>query len=218
MIVVTGATGHFGRQVVEGLLKKLPSARIGVSVRNPEKAADFKQRGVHVCQGDFTDPESLAQAFSEAEQVLIVSVNSFGEEAVRQHGNAIKAAKNAGAERILYTSHPGASPSSAFVPARETHAPTESLLQSSGVPYVSLRNGFYAESALFQLVGLKLTGKISLPADGPISWTARADLAEAAVAALTEPGLFDGISAATDRLAGTRLRRHRQDCLGNSRP
>ena len=68
------------------------------------------------------------------------------------------------------------------------------LLQASSVSFVSLRNGFYAESALFQLGGLEHTGKISVPEDGPVSWTSRADLAQAAVAALTEPGLFDGIS------------------------
>ena len=193
MIVVTGATGQLGRQVVEGLSKKLPSAQIGVSVRDPEKAEDFKQHGVRVYKGDFADSASLTEAFDGAEQVLIVSVNKFGEEAVRQHGNAIQAAKSAGAKRILYTSHQAANPSSAFVPARD-HAATETLLQASGVPYVSLRNGFYAESALFQLGGVKQTGKISLPEDGPVSWTARADLAEAAVAALTEPTLFDGVS------------------------
>lgn len=193
MIVVTGATGQLGRQIVEGLLKKLPSAQIGVSVQNPEKAGDLKQRGIRVCKGDFADPASLKEAFDGAEQILMVSVNKFGQEAVRQHGNAIQAAKNAGVKRILYTSHQGASPSSAFVPSRD-HAATEALLQSSGVPYVSLRNGFYAESALCQLGGIQQTGKISLPKDGPVSWTARADLAQAAVAALTEPGLFDGLS------------------------
>ncbi len=193
MIVVTGATGQLGRQIVEGLLTKLPSDQIAVSVQNPKQAENFKGRGIRVCKGDFADPGSLTEAFDDAEQVLIVSVNKFGEEAVRQHGNAIRAAKNAGAKRILYTGHQGANPLSAFVPARN-HAATEALLQSSGVPYVSLRNGFYAESALYQLGGIKQTGKISLPEDGPVSWTARADLAEAAVAALTNPGLFDGIS------------------------
>ncbi len=59
---------------------------------------------------------------------------------------------------------------------------------------MSLRNGFYAESALFQLSGVKHTGKIALPEDGPVSWTARTDLAEAAATALSDPGLFDGIS------------------------
>ena len=193
MIVVTGATGQLGRQTVEGLLKKISGAQIGVSVRDPEKAEDLKQLGIRVRKGDFADIASLAEAFEGAEQVLIVSVNKFGEEAVRQHGNAIEAAKNAGVKRILYTSHQGANPTSAFVPCRD-HAATEALLQASGVPYVSLRNGFYAESALFQLSVLKETGEIALPEDGPVSWTARADLAGAAVAALTEPSLFDGIS------------------------
>ncbi len=193
MIVVTGATGQLGRQIVEGLSKKLPSSQIGVSVRIPERAEDLKQRGIRVCKGDFADPGSLTEAFDGAEQVLIISVNKFGEEAVRQHRDAIQAAKNAGAKRILYTSHQGANQSSAFVPARN-HAATEALLQLSGVPYVSLRNGFYAESALYQLGAVKQIGKIVLPEDGPVSWTARADLAEAAVAALIQTNLFDGTS------------------------
>lgn len=193
MIVVTGANGHLGRQVVEGLLKSLPGTQIGVSVRDPEKAERLQQRGIRVRQGDFANSASLAEAFDGAEQLLLVSVNKFGDEAVRQHGNAIQAAKDAGVKRILYTSHQGADPASAFAPARD-HAATEVMLASSGVAYVSLRNGFYAESALYQLGGVKPSGKIVLPEDGPVSWTARADLAEAAVRALTQTGLFDGIS------------------------
>ncbi len=194
MILVTGATGQLGRQIVEGLLKQLPGSQIAVSVRDEEKAEDFKQRGVSVRKGDFAQPATLPAAFAGAEEVLIISVNKFSDEATRQHANAIEAARTAGAKRILYTSHQAASPASAFVPCSQNHAPTEALLQSSGVSYVSLRNGFYAESALFQLGGLKPTGRISLPQDGPVSWTARTDLAEAAVAALTQPSLFDGIS------------------------
>ncbi len=193
MIVVTGATGELGRLIVKSLLKRVPGAQIGISVRDPEKAEDLRQHGIRVCKGDFAEPASLLQAFDGAEQVLIVSVNKMGEEAVRQHENAIRAAKNAGVKRILYTSHQGANPSSAFAPCRD-HAATEALLESSRVPYVSLRNGFYAESALLQMGGLKQTGKIALPEDGPVSWTARADLAEAAVTAITQPDLFEGIS------------------------
>lgn len=193
MIVVTGATGQLGRQIVEGLAGRLPFAEIGISVRDPEKAQDLERKGIRVCKADFTGSASLDEAFEGAEQVLIISVNKFGEEAVRQHGIAIQAAKRAGAKRILYTSHQGASPSSAFVPARD-HAATEELLQASGVPYVSLRNGFYAESALFQLGEIERAARIVLPNDGPVSWTARADLAAAAVAALTRPELFDGVS------------------------
>ncbi len=195
MIVVTGATGNFGRQVVDGLLRKLPAQQIGVSTRDPGKAEDLKQRGVRVCRADFTDPASLRKAFDGAEQVLIVSGSAMGAEAVRQHGNAIQAAKDAGARRILYTSHQARGAAPIFLPTKETHVPTEALLAGCGVPYVSLQNGFYAESALFQLRGLRETGKIALPEDGPVSWTARADLAEAAAAVLLEPGLLaDGAS------------------------
>ncbi len=45
-----------------------------------------------------------------------------------------------------------------------------------------------------QLGGLKHTGRIVLPEDGPVSWTARADLAEAAVSTLLDTDLFEGIS------------------------
>ena len=197
MIVVTGATGNFGRQVVERLLQKLPGEQVGVSTRDPGKAPDLKQRGVRVCKGDFADPASLQEAFRGADQVLIVSGTAMGADGVRQHGNAIQAAKEAGASRILYTSHQGKGEASIFIPTKENHVPTDTLLAESGVPYVSLQNGFYAESALYQLRGLNETGRIALPADGPVSWTARADLAEAAVAVLLAPGLLaDGPSPA----------------------
>ena len=197
MIIVTGATGNFGRQVVEGLLEKLPANRIGLSTRDPNKAEDLKQRGVRVCKGDFAEPASLQEAFDGAEQVLIVSGTALGADGVRQHGNAIQAAKGARARRILYTSHQGKGPASIFIPTKDNHVPTDALLAECGVPYVSLQNGFYAESALYQLRGLRETGKLALPEDGPVSWTARADLAEAAVAVLLEPGLLpDGPSPA----------------------
>lgn len=195
MIVVTGATGNYGRLVVDGLLKKLPAAQVGVSTRDTSKAEDLHRRGVRVCQGDFTDPASLRHAFDGAEQVLIVSGVGGGDEGVRQHGNAIQAAKDAGAKRILYTSHQGKGRSSIFAPTKMNHVPTDALLATCGVPYVSLQNGFYAESALFQLKDVRETNKIVLPKDGPVNWTARADLAEAAVAVLLNPNLLnDGIS------------------------
>ena len=193
MIVITGATGHLGRQIVEDLSRKLPGAQLGVSVRDPEKASDFERRGIRVSRGDFADPSTLTDAFDGAEQVLIISGNTLGEEGVWQHGNAIQAAKDAGVKRILYTSHQAANPSSA-VPFARDHAATEALLLSSGVPFVSLRNGFYAESALYQLGRIKETGQLVLPEDGPVSWTARADLAEAAASALADTDLFDGIT------------------------
>src|SRR5919199_1960779 len=133
MIVVTGANGKLGRAVVERLLERVPAEEIAVSVREPAKLKDL---GVRVRQGDFTDPASLAHAFEDASKVLIVSAGVTGEAGVRQHRTAVEAAAKAGAERILYTSHMGANPSSPF-PPMITHAATEDALRDSGVPFTS---------------------------------------------------------------------------------
>ena len=61
------------------------------------------------------------------------------------HRTAIEQAKDAGARRVLYASHMGASPSSPFPPMPD-HAATEHMLRGSGLAWTALRNGFYAAS------------------------------------------------------------------------
>ncbi|KAB8186346.1 NAD(P)H-binding protein [Microbispora catharanthi] len=189
MIVITGATGRLGRGVVERLLARLPADRIGVSVRDPLKAQDLVDLGVRVRQGDFDDPASLAHAFEGASQVLVVS----GPADARPHRTAIEAARAAGAERILYTSHMGANPASPFAPM-PSHAETEQDLRASGVAFTALRNGFYATTAVHFVSQALQSGTLVAPEDGPVSWTAHADLTEVAAVALTEEGRLDGIT------------------------
>jgi len=220
MIIVTGANGQLGRAIVERLLERVPAAQIGVSVRDPEQARGLEERGVRVRRGDFADAISLADAFEGASQVLIVSANALGETAVRLNRTAVEVAKAAGTRRILYTSHMGANPSSPF-PPMPTHAATETALQESGVAFTALRNGYYAASALMLLGNALKTGELAAPEDGPVAWTAHADLAEAAAVALTEGGLdgitpnltaseainLDGIAAIASELADRPIRR-----------
>jgi NAD(P)H dehydrogenase (quinone) len=191
MIVITGATGRLGSQIVHRLLERVPADQVGVSVRDPDRAAGLGVRGVRVRRGDFTDPDSLAEAFEDATQVLIVSANETGEAAVAQHTAAIDAARAAGAKRILYTSHQAAGADSLFAPMRD-HAATEQYLAHTGTPYTSLRNGFYASTVPLLLGRTLETGELVAPADGPVSWTTHADLAEAAAIILTDEGRFDG--------------------------
>lgn len=197
MIVITGATGQLGSQIVDRLLERVPAEQVGVSVRDPAQAAHLAARGVRVRQGDFTDPSSLAHAFKGAEQVLLVSANVRGGGAVAAHRVAVDAARAAGAERVLYTSHQGAAQDSLFEPARG-HAATEQHLSASGGAFTALRNGFYATTVPFLLGRALETGTLSAPADGSVSWTAHADLAEATAVVLAQPDprpdRFDGVS------------------------
>lgn len=193
MLIVTGATGRLGELIVNRLLERVPAERIGVSVRDVGKAADLAERGVRVRAGDFTEPGTLKHAFEGAERVLVVSAAIRGGGALTANSAAIDVAREAGAQRILYTSHQAASPTSLF-PPQKVHAATEEHLMRQGVPYTALRNGFYA-STLGSYIGAALrTGTLAVPQDGPVSWTAHEDLAEAAALALTEEGALEGIT------------------------
>jgi NAD(P)H dehydrogenase (quinone) len=130
--------------------------------------------------------------FEGACQVLIVSSGILGEAGIRQHQTAIDTAKKAGAGRVLYTSHMGSSPTSHFPPMLN-HAATEELLKASGIAYTSLRNGFYAASAVMLIGRAIKTGELIAPPDGPVAWTSHSDLAEATAAIISEQK-FDGLT------------------------
>ncbi|WP_027531695.1 SDR family oxidoreductase [Bradyrhizobium sp. WSM3983] len=193
MIIVTGASGQLGRAIVEQLLLRIPASQLGVVVRDPKKIVALTEKGVRVRRGDFDDPESLAEAFAGASQVLVISVDTTGEKAVRLHAQAIEAARNAGAQRVLYTSHMGARLDSSFPPMPD-HAATEALLHGCGLAFTSLHNGFYAANALRLMERGLQTGELYLPEDGKVSWTTHADLAEAAATVLASESRFDGIT------------------------
>jgi NAD(P)H dehydrogenase (quinone) len=202
MIVATGATGALNGATVDHLLDRLPASEIAVVARDPAKARRFTQRGVQVRHGDYAQPLSLPAAFANADQLLLVSSNDPNADAVALHRAAIEAALSAGVGRILYTSHQGAHPDSPFGPGRD-HAHTEQLLADSGVPWTSLRNGFYLHSLAWLLGPWRTTGVISVPGDGPVSWTARADAAEAAAVIIASNGAYDGPITLTASAAPT---------------
>jgi uncharacterized protein YbjT (DUF2867 family) len=92
---------------------------------------------------------------------------------------------------VFYTAHQNtraASPVSFAV----DHAATEAALAELGTPWTSLRNGFYAHTVGWLIAGATETGELLLPEDGPISWTAREDLAVADAALLAGGPTFDG--------------------------
>ncbi len=202
MIVITGATGALNGATVEHLLKRVPADQIGVSVRDTAKAQHFADRGVRVRRGSYEDPAALLNSFEGADQVLLVSSSDPEADGVGLLRVGIETAVAAGAQRILYTSHQHTGTDSPFFPARH-HAATEALLADSGVAWTSLRNGFYAHSLDWLLGPWRETGAIATPADGPVSWTERADEAEAAAVILAGERHFDGPVTLTASAAPT---------------
>ena len=193
MIVITGATGQLGQQVIANLRQQLPDNQIVASVRDTAKARRQLGDGIAIRQGDFSQSAQLVTAFTGASQVLLVSVDQVGTAATDLHRAAIRAAREAGVGRVLYTSHQGARLDSPFAAAHD-HAVTEHYLAEGDTVFTALRHGFYAESALHMVGSGLRSGELRVPEDGPISWTARADLAAADAAILANPGAIDGIS------------------------
>lgn len=191
MIVITGATGALNGATADHLLEHLDPSGLAVVTRDPSRAQRFTDRGIEVRRGDYAEPDSLPAAFSGADQLLLVSSNDPGADAVALHRAAIDAAVHAGVGRILYTSHQGAAHGSPFAPA-DGHAATEDLLRASGLPWTGLRNGFYAHSTAWLMGPWQSTGAVSVPVDGPVSWTAREDAAEAAARILLADEPYDG--------------------------
>ncbi|KQP57118.1 SDR family oxidoreductase [Agreia sp. Leaf283] len=202
MIIVTGATGALNGATVDHLLERVAASDIVVAVRDTAKAQRFADLGIEVRRADYADPASLAPAFDGADQLLLVSSSDQKADAVSLHRAAVDAAVRVGVGRILYTSHQGAAPDTPFGPGRD-HAATERLLAASGIAWTSLRNGFYAHSLAWSLGDWRESGVVTVPVDGPMSWTAREDSAEAAAVILASNGGHDGAVTLTASAAPT---------------
>ena len=183
MIVVTGANGHLGRLVVEGLKAAVPAGQLVAAVRSPGKAAGL---GVAVRKADYDDPATLATAFDGADKVLLISGSEVGKR-VAQHRAVVEAAHNAGVKHLVYTSAPKAD-TSTLILAPE-HKVTERLIRDSGVPFTFLRNGWYNENYLPTIEhAAQAGGFVGSAGQGRSASAARADYAAAAVAVLTSDG------------------------------
>ncbi|GGM94752.1 NAD(P)-dependent oxidoreductase [Lentzea pudingi] len=186
MIVVTGATGHLGRLVVEALARKIPADQIVATVRNPEKAGGLAALGVHVRTADYDQPSTLTEAFAGAEKLLLVSGSEIGRR-VPQHTAVVRAAKAAGVNHLVYTSVLGADTSTTVVAPE--HRATEEVVRASGIPFTFLRNGWYTENYEQAVAQALATGAILGSAgEGKVGGVPRADYADAAVKVLTSTG------------------------------
>ena len=125
-ILVTGATGHLGRLIIDSLIERgTAPEQIVAGVRDVAKATELSDRGVTVAVVDYDRPETLTTALDGVDSVMLVSGSEVGRR-VAQHQAVIDAAAQAGVTKFVYTSAPKA-PTSDLVLAPE-HKATEELI------------------------------------------------------------------------------------------
>lgn len=213
MILVTGATGEFGKSAIQQLIEKgiQPSNIIALS-RSEENARSLKNQGITVKIGDYTNYDSMVKAFEGVDQLLFIS-SSEVENRAAQHENVVNAAKASGVKHIVYTSfmRNTALENSAIAFLQDSHLKTENWIKESGITYTILQNATYLDM-LPMFIGEHVleSGIIMQPAkDGKSSLVLRQEMAEAAAVVLTSKGhenkvypLVNSVAVSYQEIAG----------------
>lgn len=182
-ILVTGATGNIGSQVVKQLVAK--GVPVRAFVRSREKAAALEGPGVEIALGDLGQPKTIGTALKGIEKVFLLSPG--GPRQVEWQGNVVEAAQRAGVKHIVKVAALGTAPDSPLSLAR-WHAQTEKQIEESGLAYTHL----HPHSFMQNFVGMApmiAQGNLYAPMkDGKISLVDVRDIAAVTVATLTEEG------------------------------
>lgn len=180
-ILVIGATGRIGREVVAQLSGA--GVRIRALVRNPETAA--LPPDVEIASGDLTRPETLDRCFDDVDTAFLVWTAPPA-----AAGPALERL-TARAKRIVFLSSPWKTPHPFFQqpnPGRVLHAEIERRIEDSGCAWTFLRPGMFAANALAWWGPRIRTGADTVRwpyAAAPTAPVDERDVAAAAVRALT---------------------------------
>jgi uncharacterized protein YbjT (DUF2867 family) len=173
-ILITGATGNVGRNVLRQLVAAGEPVR--ALTRNPR--AEFPA-GVQAVQGDLAAPDTLEPALRGVDRMFLFPVPQTAREVV-------DAAKRAGVRRIVVLS------SGAVTGGFDTnhHLPVEQAVEASGLEWTHVRPGEFAMNKL-ELWGpsIRAEGVVRDP-NPDVGWypTHELDIADVATAALLGDG------------------------------
>jgi NAD(P)H dehydrogenase (quinone) len=189
MIIVSGASGGFGRAAAERLLERVDPSTLILTTRTPAKLADLAARGANVRFADFDDPATLRAAFEGGTKMLLISTARVGSR-VGQHRNAAEAAVSAGVGHVAYTSLLGAAEPGNPALVKLDHRATEEILEGVGAAWTFLRDSQYSEAIAGAMVpGALAAGRIPDNGhDGKVAFVSRDDCVACAVGVLTGQG------------------------------
>ena len=181
-ILVTGASGNVGREVVRGLQAKNINFRI--AAHNIDHITDDLGQEIDSVAFDFLDANTYKNAFEGIKRLFLIRPPQLAN-IPKEIAPTIQAAISAGVEHIVFLSLQGVE-NNKLVP----HYKVEQLLLQSGIAYTFLRASFFMQNlSTTHCAEIRDEDKIALPVgDAPTSFIDVRDIASVAVRALTENG------------------------------
>lgn len=200
-ILITGATGNIGTEVIRNLLDLKTGYDVVAAVRNPESAENiFKDYpDLDFRQFDFEDKETFRPAFKDI-NILFLLRPPYISKVQEYFQPLLKAAKKNGIGNIVFLSVQGAEKSEVI-----PHNKIESLIRSIGFNYIFVRPSYYMQNLTTSLLPeIQENGIITLPAgQAKFNWIDARNIGEA-VAVLIQS--FDRFRYKAYEITGTENR------------
>jgi uncharacterized protein YbjT (DUF2867 family) len=187
-ILVTGATGTVGSEVVKQLLSaKRERKEEDVTIKAAARSANdsiYRNSGVRAIELDYNKPDTLSAALRGVDKLFLLT--PFQPNMVDLTSNLVNEAKNAGVKHIIKQSVLGADAEQAITPSR-LHRQAEKIIEESGIPFTFLRPNFFMQNFVtFYSNFIKTQGAFYVPAgDAKATFVDVRDIAAVAVQALS---------------------------------
>lgn len=184
MILVTGATGRIGGEVVRGLHRL--DVPVRALVHTPEKAASIALPGVEIVNGDFANPDDMKSMVRGIDKVFLLSPS--GPDQPELEGHLVDAAVAGGVRHIVKLSVLGAT-SLTTIALNRWHWESEHHIEETNIPYTFLRPHFFMQNCLMFAPTIAAEGRFYAPLTGAkMAMVDLRDIASVAVAVLTNVG------------------------------
>lgn len=189
IIVVSGATGTTGKEVVKQLSQN-KGIKVRAAVHSLEKAKELPKT-VEVVQMEYEQPETVLAAFAGATKLYLVPPSDPHRDRSKLAPIMVEAAKKAGIEYIVLISAIGIDREPILPADRELYLQVEDLVVSSGISYTVLRASWFNQNFISPMFfGPQIQqGILSLPVgEGKAGWIDTRDIAAVAAIVLTQRG------------------------------
>ena len=179
-----GITGRVGGAIAENLFARGESIR--AIVRNPQKAAHWRDRGAEIAVADFEDPNAVASAFEGADGVFLMLPPDFAPAPGFPETRKILASYHAALSRALpkkavYLSSIGAEQTSGLGLITNSHL-LEQTLGDLPIAHAFLRAGWFMENHAWDVATAQSEGRVFsnlYPLHRKFSLVATADIGKA---------------------------------------